>query len=54
MDFSDDLLGLMAESARIANHVHAPLQTGSDRILRACIASTARGTTRTASSKRGL
>ena len=34
MDFSDDLLGLMAESARIARHVHAPLQTGSDRILR--------------------
>jgi threonylcarbamoyladenosine tRNA methylthiotransferase MtaB len=34
MDFSDDLLGLMAESARIAKHVHAPLQTGSDRILR--------------------
>jgi threonylcarbamoyladenosine tRNA methylthiotransferase MtaB len=34
MDFSDDLLGLMAESPRIANHVHAPLQTGSDRILR--------------------
>jgi threonylcarbamoyladenosine tRNA methylthiotransferase MtaB len=34
MDFSDDLLGLMAESPRIAAHVHAPLQTGSDRILR--------------------
>ena len=34
MDFSDDLLGLMAESSRIARHVHAPLQTGSDRILR--------------------
>ena len=34
MDFSDDLLGLMAESSRIAKHVHAPLQTGSDRILR--------------------
>jgi threonylcarbamoyladenosine tRNA methylthiotransferase MtaB len=34
MDFSDDLLGLMAESARIARHVHAPLQTGSDRVLR--------------------
>jgi threonylcarbamoyladenosine tRNA methylthiotransferase MtaB len=34
MDFSDDLLGLMAGSARIAKHVHAPLQTGSDRILR--------------------
>jgi threonylcarbamoyladenosine tRNA methylthiotransferase MtaB len=34
MDFSDDLLGLMAESARIAKHVHAPLQSGSDTILR--------------------
>ena len=34
MDFSDDLLGLMAESPRIAAHVHAPLQTGSDRVLR--------------------
>ena len=34
MDFSDDLLGLMAESPRMAKHVHAPLQTGSDRILR--------------------
>jgi threonylcarbamoyladenosine tRNA methylthiotransferase MtaB len=34
MDFSDDLLELMAESPRIAKHVHAPLQTGSDRILR--------------------
>ncbi len=34
MDFSDDLLGLMAESSRIAKHVHAPLQSGSDRVLR--------------------
>ncbi len=34
MDFSDDLLELMANSPRIAKHVHAPLQTGSDRILR--------------------
>lgn len=34
MDFSDDLLGLMAESPRIAKHVHAPLQSGSDRTLR--------------------
>jgi threonylcarbamoyladenosine tRNA methylthiotransferase MtaB len=34
MDLSDDLLGLMAESPRIAKHVHAPLQTGCDRILR--------------------
>ncbi len=34
MDFSDDLLGLMASSPRVAKHVHAPLQTGSDSVLR--------------------
>jgi threonylcarbamoyladenosine tRNA methylthiotransferase MtaB len=34
MDFSDDLLGLMTESPRIAAHVHAPLQSGCDRTLR--------------------
>jgi threonylcarbamoyladenosine tRNA methylthiotransferase MtaB len=34
MDLSDDLLGLIASSPRIAAHVHAPLQNGSDRILR--------------------
>ena len=34
MDFSDDLLELMAGSPRIAKHVHAPLQSGSDRVLR--------------------
>jgi threonylcarbamoyladenosine tRNA methylthiotransferase MtaB len=34
MDFSDDLLGLMAGSSRIAKHVHAPLQSGSDSVLR--------------------
>ena len=34
MDFSDDLLALMASSPRIAQHVHAPLQSGSDRVLR--------------------
>jgi len=34
MDFSDDLLGLMADSPRIAKHVHAPLQSGSDTVLR--------------------
>jgi threonylcarbamoyladenosine tRNA methylthiotransferase MtaB len=34
MDFSDDLLELMATSSRIAKHVHAPLQSGSDRVLR--------------------
>jgi threonylcarbamoyladenosine tRNA methylthiotransferase MtaB len=34
MDFSDDLLHLMADSPRIAKHVHAPLQSGSDGVLR--------------------
>jgi threonylcarbamoyladenosine tRNA methylthiotransferase MtaB len=34
MDWSDDLLGLMASSERIAKHVHAPLQSGSDGVLR--------------------
>jgi len=34
MDFSDDLLELVASSPRIAKHVHAPLQSGSDAILR--------------------
>jgi threonylcarbamoyladenosine tRNA methylthiotransferase MtaB len=34
MDFSDDLLRLMADSPRIARHVHAPLQSGCDRTLR--------------------
>jgi threonylcarbamoyladenosine tRNA methylthiotransferase MtaB len=34
MDFSDELLTLMAESDRIAKHVHAPLQSGSDAVLR--------------------
>ena len=34
MDFSDDLLELMAGSSRIAKHVHAPLQSGCDRVLR--------------------
>lgn len=34
MDFSDELLELMAASGRIARHVHAPLQSGSDTVLR--------------------
>ena len=34
MDFSDDLLRLLADSPRIAKHVHAPLQSGSDTVLR--------------------
>src|SRR5262249_51999004 len=34
MDFTDKLLDLMASPPRIARHIHAPLQSGSDRILR--------------------
>ncbi len=34
MDWSDDLLELVAESPRIARHVHAPLQSGCDAVLR--------------------
>jgi threonylcarbamoyladenosine tRNA methylthiotransferase MtaB len=34
MDWSDDLLALMSGSDRIARHVHAPLQSGSDGVLR--------------------
>jgi threonylcarbamoyladenosine tRNA methylthiotransferase MtaB len=34
MDFSTDLLELMASNDRIARHVHAPLQSGSDTVLR--------------------
>jgi threonylcarbamoyladenosine tRNA methylthiotransferase MtaB len=34
MDWSDDLLHLAASSPRIAKHVHAPLQSGSDGVLR--------------------
>ncbi|HYL37334.1 MAG TPA: tRNA (N(6)-L-threonylcarbamoyladenosine(37)-C(2))-methylthiotransferase MtaB [Bryobacteraceae bacterium] len=34
MDWSDDLLELVAASPRVAKHVHAPLQSGSDRVLR--------------------
>ena len=35
MDWSDDLLALMASSDRICKHVHIPLQSGSDKILKA-------------------
>ncbi len=35
MDWSDDLIALVAGSPRLAKHVHAPLQSGSDRVLRA-------------------
>jgi threonylcarbamoyladenosine tRNA methylthiotransferase MtaB len=34
MDLSDALLELMAASPRIAKHVHAPLQSGSDSVLK--------------------
>jgi threonylcarbamoyladenosine tRNA methylthiotransferase MtaB len=34
MDLSGELLDLMASSPRIARHVHAPLQSGSDSVLR--------------------
>ena len=34
MDFSDELLEMMTLSTRIAKHVHAPLQSGSDTVLR--------------------
>ncbi|QOY88523.1 tRNA (N(6)-L-threonylcarbamoyladenosine(37)-C(2))-methylthiotransferase MtaB [Paludibaculum fermentans] len=34
MDFTDELLELMASSSRIAKHVHAPLQSASDTVLK--------------------
>ncbi|MGQ9916985.1 MAG: tRNA (N(6)-L-threonylcarbamoyladenosine(37)-C(2))-methylthiotransferase MtaB [Bryobacteraceae bacterium] len=34
MDWSDELLELMASSDRIAPHVHMPLQSGSDTVLK--------------------
>ena len=34
MDWSDELIALVAQSPRIAKHAHVPLQSGSDRILR--------------------
>jgi threonylcarbamoyladenosine tRNA methylthiotransferase MtaB len=35
MDWSDELINLVASSPRIAKHAHVPMQSGSDRILRA-------------------
>jgi threonylcarbamoyladenosine tRNA methylthiotransferase MtaB len=35
MDWSDELIGLMANSPRVAKHAHVPMQSGSDRVLRA-------------------
>lgn len=34
MDWSDELIGMMAGSSRIAKHAHVPMQSGSDRVLR--------------------
>ncbi|MFI5089020.1 MAG: tRNA (N(6)-L-threonylcarbamoyladenosine(37)-C(2))-methylthiotransferase MtaB [Terriglobales bacterium] len=34
MDWTDELIDLVAGSRRIARHAHVPLQTGSDRVLR--------------------
>jgi threonylcarbamoyladenosine tRNA methylthiotransferase MtaB len=34
-DVTEDFVGLVAEAGRIAHHFHIPLQSGSDRILRA-------------------
>lgn len=34
MDWSDELIALVAGSARMAKHAHLPLQSGSDRVLR--------------------
>jgi threonylcarbamoyladenosine tRNA methylthiotransferase MtaB len=34
MDWTDELIELVAMSPRIAKHAHVPLQSGSDRILR--------------------
>ena len=34
MDWSDDLISVMASSHRIAKHAHVPMQSGSDAVLR--------------------
>jgi threonylcarbamoyladenosine tRNA methylthiotransferase MtaB len=34
MDWSDELISLVASSPRIAKHAHVPLQSGSDSVLR--------------------
>lgn len=34
MDWTDDLISLVASSARIAKHAHVPMQSGSDAVLR--------------------
>ena len=45
MDWTDELISLVAGSSRIARHAHVPMQSGSDRVLRRCIASIVRGIT---------
>jgi threonylcarbamoyladenosine tRNA methylthiotransferase MtaB len=35
MDWSDELIRMMGRSPRIAKHAHVPMQSGSDRVLRA-------------------
>jgi threonylcarbamoyladenosine tRNA methylthiotransferase MtaB len=34
MDWSDELISIVAASPRIAKHAHVPMQSGSDRVLR--------------------
>ncbi len=34
MDWSDDLIAMVASSPRIAKHAHVPMQSGSDAVLR--------------------
>ncbi len=34
MDWTDELISLVASSARIAKHAHVPMQSGSDAVLR--------------------
>jgi threonylcarbamoyladenosine tRNA methylthiotransferase MtaB len=34
LEYTDDLIDLVAESPKMAKHYHVPLQSGSDRILR--------------------
>jgi threonylcarbamoyladenosine tRNA methylthiotransferase MtaB len=34
MDWTDELIALVAESPRVARHAHVPLQSGSDAVLR--------------------
>jgi threonylcarbamoyladenosine tRNA methylthiotransferase MtaB len=34
MDWSDEMIAMMAQSRRIAKHAHLPLQSGSDAVLR--------------------